>query len=44
MVRGRERVNPLTATEEMKSTKVQNPRRIPRIKLIMRVYWPRLAV
>ena len=24
----------------MKSTKVQHPRRIPRIKLIMGVYWP----
>ena len=31
-------------TEEMKSTKVQNTRCIPRIKPIMRVYWPRIAV
>ena len=28
----------------MKSTKVQNPRRITRIKPITRVYWLRLAV
>ena len=28
----------------MKSTKVQNPRCIPRIKPIMRVYWPPIAV
>ena len=27
----------------MKSTKVQNPRRIPRIKPIMRIYWPSLV-
>ena len=28
----------------MKSTKVQNPRCIPRIKPIMRAYWPPIAV
>ena len=35
--------NPIDAVR-MKSTKVQNPRRISRIKPIMRGYWPRLVV
>ena len=32
------------ALEKMKSTKVQNPRRILHIKPIMRGYWPLLVV
>ena len=34
----------VAATCLMKSTKVQNPRRIPRIRPIMRVYWLYLTV
>ena len=37
-------IRSVPSARPMKSTKVQNPRRIPHIKPIMRVYWPCLTV